>query len=224
MDRRVIASLAIATVLFTVTIALLGGGRLNQAEDGSQGCLSCHEQLSLLLAEEHPTVTLDTVGSCLVCHGTQGTAVAFEWVIHLNHYSAEGFQGDCLSCHLFEDSMFKLSGVDDKGIEATPEDVERMDPYYRSWATSEYEDQVHARAAVICTTCHGKPFPEPEAAVLLDQCLPCHGDYFGVLGELTQEIKPNPHEITHIGLLECTQCHGAHKESQNYCSSCHPSQ
>lgn len=219
MDKKVITGLAVAVMLGAV--ALAGGYSVNPADEGAPGCLSCHEPLSDALPDGHPVVR-DKLGVCLMCHGVEGTAAAFQWVVHLDHYASEDFGGDCWSCHLIdEEGRFKLQGLDKEGIEVAQEDVDRMAAYYRSWATSEHTDRAHAEAGVSCDTCHGVPFPETEAEAPMDPCIRCHGDYWDGLPELTEELNPNPHHVSHEGFLGCAECHGAHKESKNYCSNCH---
>jgi len=50
-------------------------------------------------------------------------------------------------------------------------------------------------------------------------CTKCHGDQAKV-AEKTIKVIPNPHE-SHLGNVKCGLCHHGHKQSEDYCSTCH---
>ena len=114
--------------------------------------------------------------------------------------------------------MLGLTGVKaGAGLKAEKVLVEKMDAYFRSWATSEYLDHRHADRDTSCRSCHEAEFPDSRAPV--DQCLSCHISYEHV-AELTRETEPNPH-LSHYEGLRCTLCHKAHQSSELYCNQCH---
>jgi hypothetical protein len=64
--------------------------------------------------------------------------------------------------------------------------------------------------------------PESDITVENEICLGCHGN-FDELAQLTvntQCAEKNPHK-SHLGEIECTVCHHAHRASQAYCLKCH---
>lgn len=187
MDKRIF--FIVPAVAALMVMAMAGDYSTNKADEKAQGCQSCHV-LSEKLPEEHPfTVMLEEVKYCLECHSAGASAVAFDWIIHLNHYSSEEFEGDCWSCHMIDEKgNYRLDGADKEGIKVVKEDVDRMDAYYESWATSEQKDHTHAQAGVTCTMCHESFFPKERAS--MKQCQRCHGDYY-----------------TYTGLHGCIGCH-----------------
>lgn len=78
------------------------------------------------------------------------------------------------------------------------------------------EMSVHQKAGVDCVKCHGDKAPAKPAK---EVCFKCHGSYDDVAAK-TAGLIPNPH-ASHMGELECTVCHKAHKESKVYCNDCH---
>jgi len=214
MNRRL---LLIGLGVILAGLALTSGSALQS--DGPSGCLDCHESLTAATPVEHPTVQ-DALASCLICHGATGAAPRFAWVIHDDHYASTSFGGDCWSCHeMASETSLGLIGVGDFSVETTEADAAALADYFASWASSELSDRAHAEASVTCALCHGTPVPTEIATD--ETCMACHGDYWSDLSELTEEIEPNPHQISHVGPLYCTECHGAHQESKNYCSDCH---
>ena len=75
----------------------------------------------------------------------------------------------------------------------------------------------HKNMGVDCSGCH-KEDP-PEQNVPMAACLGCHGDYPKVAAK-TNKLDPNPHD-SHLGEIECGQCHHAHKASVLVCAGCH---
>ena len=103
----------------------------------------------------------------------------------------------------------------------------------------------HSAIAKDCFTCHKKPSLETAHADTTktpgklirerkypnDLCLNCHHVSYDQLVEKTKESKAfktvdgtviNPHD-THVGRVECYNCHKMHKEKQpiEYCYGCH---
>lgn len=112
-----------------------------------------------------------------------------------------------------------------------------MQPYYQSWASSEYTAAAHSRVGIACQSCHARPlrqsvhefttyhitrdYSEPlrEVRIPKENCMRCHGNY-AHLAELTKDLEPNPHN-SHLGQIECRLCHKMHKPSVDYCALCH---
>lgn len=112
-----------------------------------------------------------------------------------------------------------------------------VQPYYKSWASSEYPAAVHAKVGIACQSCHARPlrqsvrefvtyyitqdYKEPlqEVRVPKEDCIRCHGGY-ETLAELTQDLEWNFHN-SHLGQIECRLCHKMHKVSVEYCAQCH---
>jgi hypothetical protein len=189
------------------------------AKQGPDGCASCHTKLSEKVPESHSKVTLEEVKYCLVCHELEGPALAFDWVIHRNHYAQSPFAGTCWSCHQIDaGGNFRLMGAEGgREIKVTREKVEKMSTYFRSWATPKYLDQKHGQQSVTCELCHGTFFP--EKTVPKERCFRCHGSYEQLAAR--NPIHYNaiwPHWT--IGPAECSDCHKAHAESL-LCSTCH---
>lgn len=44
-----------------------------------------------------------------------------------------------------------------------------------SWASSNYTDNLHARAGIMCSQCHGKDIAKADDTVENSRCLTCHG-------------------------------------------------
>lgn len=214
MNRRL---LLIGLSAMLAGLVLTSGSAL-QSEEAS-GCLDCHAGLTAVLPEGHG-LAQDALSTCMICHGAAGAATGFAWVIHDDHYASATFSGDCWSCHeMASETSLGLIGVESFAVETTEDDVAAQADYYVSWASSELSDRTHAEASVTCALCHGGAVPtEPPTD---EPCMACHGDYWSDLSELTAEIEPNPHHISHVGPLYCTECHGAHQVSKNYCSDCH---
>jgi DNA-directed RNA polymerase subunit RPC12/RpoP len=97
-----------------------------------------------------------------------------------------------------------------------------MKEIFSSWAGSNYMDNLHAKAGIACTQCHGKGLPKPDDTVENGRCLTCHGP----MDKLAQKTEPkdfkdrNPHK-SHLGEIACTVCHKGHGESKVYCLDCH---
>ncbi len=74
----------------------------------------------------------------------------------------------------------------------------------------------HTATGMDCAACHkGSPEKKPSMTV----CLECHGPY-DKLAAKGEKLEPNPH-MSHLGELECDNCHHGHKPSTDYCAQCH---
>jgi hypothetical protein len=85
-----------------------------------------------------------------------------------------------------------------------------------SQAQSPLLEEKHAKASVVCKSCHGE---DNTAKVAMGICISCHGDY-AQLAEKTKKVAPNPHD-SHLGAAECSACHHIHKSSEDGCRTCH---
>ena len=111
-----------------------------------------------------------------------------------------------------------------------------IQPYVESYSTSHYLDHVHAEANVSCKDCHhvtpllaateaftyitgNAQDPMRETTLPKEACLQCHRSYES-LAERTSGLEPNPHD-SHLGELDCSICHKAHRASEVYCTQCH---
>jgi len=97
--------------------------------------------------------------------------------------------------------------------------IEKM---FASWASSTFTDNLHAKAGIVCSQCHGKELPQIDDTVENGRCLACHGP----MDKLAAKTEPgdfkdrNPHK-SHLGEINCTVCHHAHAESKVFCLDCH---
>ncbi|MDI6888738.1 MAG: NapC/NirT family cytochrome c [Methanocellales archaeon] len=120
-----------------------------------------------------------------------------------------------------------------------------MEPYYRSYLSSDYLDHKHEQVGITCDGCHIEPGtttieigihsifaevipyytgayedPVPPGHVPREHCLQCHEDY----REKTRYLATDPHKT----LAECDSCHQAHPKrvvlpppSDEQCGQCH---
>lgn len=99
---------------------------------------------------------------------------------------------------------------------------------------------------VVCKDCHYAPpqrifeelfnymsgrykIPLEERRLATAECFDCHKDYDNLI-KLTENLeekypglpqpKWNPHK-SHFGEVECRVCHKAHRDSVDFCSTCH---
>lgn len=110
-------------------------------------------------------------------------------------------------------------------------------PYYQSWKGGNLLAGKHAAKGVSCLDCHHKSYiekaeegvryitgtyskPLKEIAFTREQCLQCHGKDFDKVVSATNFEESNPHD-SHLGEMECTQCHKMHSKSEIYCAQCH---
>jgi len=189
-------------------------------------CKSCHVDFSSVIPQNHPPVKGNDLTACTTCHkpGQPMTEKknAFSTRIHKGHLPPKG-NVDCLACHTWSaGKSFGLAGMKESWGKPTKEDLDLTKEIFTSWASSEYMDNLHAKASVACANCHGKELPLPDATVDNTKCLDCHGP----MDQLAKKTEPadfkdrNPHK-SHLGEIACTVCHKAHGESKVYCLSCH---
>ncbi len=75
----------------------------------------------------------------------------------------------------------------------------------------------HKENAIACVDCHQTETPDSPADV--ESCLNCHGGFEG-MAEATKDLTINPHD-SHLGEVDCTECHRIHEPSVLYCNKCH---
>lgn len=76
----------------------------------------------------------------------------------------------------------------------------------------------HAAKQVPCEACHGKGTPNGQ--IQMDNCLKCHGGTYEKLAAQTDGGDINYHD-THMGQINCIECHQGHKPSRLVCDQCH---
>lgn len=215
-------------VLLFLLLVLSGGDAraASKAPVSKQSCSSCHTDFTSLLPAKHPPASGKDVSACTKCHlpDTQAKAKAkpYSAKLHLSHMQA-GSEMDCLVCHTWKPG--KAFGV--KGTKASlgvlsKKGMEETKKVFASWSSSQYLDTYHGKKNVTCSGCHGGKIPEEGDSVENDRCLACHGD----MEKLEKKTEPkdfpdrNPHK-SHLGTVNCTVCHNAHKASKVYCLECH---
>ena len=77
----------------------------------------------------------------------------------------------------------------------------------------------HTAQGVSCQQCHQQKNPTKPKPVATATCFTCHGSH-EALAQKTKDKDPNPH-YTHMGDMNCNECHRIHTPSVNMCSSCH---
>lgn len=110
--------------------------------------------------------------------------------------------------------QFSCAAVKEKPAEAMPAEAVSEMP-----ALAEVPDMegllggTHEAAGISCNDCHAESPPANDVST--DTCLTCHEDY--------QELAASyidPH-AAHIEFSRCSDCHHAHRPSENQCLSCH---
>ncbi|ACD94669.1 cytochrome c3 family protein [Trichlorobacter lovleyi] len=85
----------------------------------------------------------------------------------------------------------------------------------------------HATMGFKCADCHKTD--APQAGPTNEACLSCHGSYEQLAAKTKpkhianpadKEAHANPHE-SHMGPINCTDCHRTHKPSELVCGQCH---
>ncbi len=76
----------------------------------------------------------------------------------------------------------------------------------------------HKALGVDCLQCH---IDKPGTPVETATCIQCHDDI--EKPEKARSGLPNPHNA-HMSFEDCSQCHHAHKSSENQCNTCHKSE
>jgi fumarate reductase flavoprotein subunit len=75
----------------------------------------------------------------------------------------------------------------------------------------------HKNLGVECSGCHRESPPKQMPGS--DVCMGCHGDA-AKISEKTSKLDTNPHD-THMGEMDCHQCHKGHQRSVSVCNQCH---
>ena len=217
--------------LLLVVAAFLALGAAGQqaaaaAKVAKSSCFACHGGAKTVLPKDHPDVKARDIASCLSCHAPDFSGKVepkpFSVSIHRAHGRAQS-KADCLTCHTWmPKKSFGL--LKQKGSWGAPsnEDLVLLKKMVNSWTSSTYLDSLHAKANVTCAGCHGKQLPKDDFTVENARCLDCHGS-LEKLAEKTANPdfpKRNPHK-SHLGDVDCTVCHKAHRESKVYCLGCH---
>jgi len=225
--KRIILFILVMAALLCLPYLVTGSRTAEAAKPAKASCQSCHADFAKVVPKEHPPVKGNDLSACTSCHAPDlaGTAQknTFSARMHRAHVPPKGSL-DCTACHTWTPGKnFGLIGH--KGSRGAPskDDMALMKEIFSSWAGSNYTDNLHARAGITCTQCHGKDIPKADDTVENGRCLACHGP----LDKLAQKTEPkdfkdrNPHK-SHLGDIACTVCHKGHAESKVYCLSCHP--
>jgi len=110
-------------------------------------------------------------------------------------------------------------------------------PYYESWESSNLLANKHAAQGVECLDCHHHSYlekaqeginyitgnysePLEKLTFTREQCLECHEEDYEQAVAATEFEESNPHD-SHMGEIDCTQCHQMHDKSKVMCSQCH---
>lgn len=189
-------------------------------------CINCHTDFTSVLRNGHPPVTGKEITACLVCHVPKITGKpelnAFSARIHRAHQCSKQ-NVDCVVCHTWQPARsFGLPKQNRTMGKPSKKDMDLLKQIFNSWSSSVFLDALHAKKNTTCTGCHGNFLPISEATVENGRCLSCHGG----LEQLAAKTSPmqfpdrNPHK-SHLGEIDCTVCHHAHRESEVYCLGCH---
>jgi DNA-directed RNA polymerase subunit RPC12/RpoP len=189
-------------------------------------CINCHRDFTAVLQKGHPPVKGKDITACLVCHPPKSTGKpelnAFSARLHRAHQCSKQ-KLDCLVCHTWQPArIFGLPMQKWTIGKSSRKDMDLLKQIFNSWSSSVFLDALHAKKNVTCKGCHGNTIPISEATIENDRCLSCHGG----LEQLTAKTSPlefpdrNPHK-SHLGEINCTVCHHAHRESEVYCLGCH---
>jgi hypothetical protein len=224
--KRLWLSVFVILALGALIYFMADGRAVEAAKPVKTSCASCHQDFDSVLPKEHPAVNGKDLTACLPCHepNMEGEPRKNDYSVrmHLAHVPPKGTLG-CTACHNWTPGRsFGLIGV--KGSRGAPkkEDMGLMKEIFLSWASSQYMDNLHAKAGVDCVGCHGKDLARADDTVENPRCLECHGP----METLAKKAEPkdfsdrNPHK-SHLGDINCTVCHHAHGESKVYCLDCH---
>jgi hypothetical protein len=212
-------------LFFLVLTPVTGRAQNAAAAPAQAACSDCHADFSTLLPKNHPPAQ-NNLTACIGCHppDLSGKAEknAFSTRIHLAHLGAKA-ELECTGCHSWTPGGdFGLIGQKLSWGPVTKDDMALMKQEFASWKGPGFLDNLHAKAMVDCSGCHGKEAPKPDATVENSRCLACHGP----LEKLAEKSTPkefanrNPHK-SHLGDINCTVCHHGHSASTVYCGECH---
>ncbi|WP_108946037.1 cytochrome c3 family protein [Shewanella halifaxensis] len=85
-------------------------------------------------------------------------------------------------------------------------------------AEAQLLEVTHKNAGLVCKDCHVKNMKDN---VRMTTCLECH-DTTELANSTADHPVTNPHKNRHFDTeTNCNYCHHQHKESENYCGSCH---
>jgi fumarate reductase flavoprotein subunit len=76
----------------------------------------------------------------------------------------------------------------------------------------------HKGKEVTCDSCHGAG--TPKSPPVQKACLNCHGGSYDAVAKSTSNLPINPH-ASHLGEVDCMQCHKGHQKSTLICDKCH---
>lgn len=192
---------------------------------GQASCAGCHADFASVLPKGHPAVKGNTLAACAPCHEPKLTGKPeknlYSARMHLGHLPPKG-KLDCKACHTWTPGKsFGLIGIKGSWGAPTKEDMKAMREIFESWASSNFMDNLHAKAGIVCAGCHGKNLPKLDDTVENPRCIACHP-----MDKLVEKTAPkdfpdrNPHK-SHLGDIACTVCHKAHSASKTYCLDCH---
>ena len=178
------------------------------------------------MPKNHPEIKEKGISACIACHrpDISGKALKnpFSTKIHMAALTSKAHL-DCHVCHIWVPGQsFGIIGEKVPLGAPAKDNLDLMRKEFSSWASSSYLDNLHAKANIVCSGCHGKDLPKAGDTVENARCLECHGP----MDQLAKKTKPkdlkdhNPHE-SHLENVACTVCHKSHTESRVYCLECH---
>lgn len=115
-------------------------------------------------------------------------------MIAVSHANMGSASADCLTCHVPQMSEQITEGLE--------------------WVSGNYTYPLEERTLSDLTAARGI---EGNQFCMNDTC---HTYGWEGLAERTADMERNPHS-SHLGELECSSCHKAHRASVNYCTQCH---
>ena len=112
-----------------------------------------------------------------------------------------------------------------------------MDPYVVGYESEELLSHVHQKAGVECIDCHENGIEDKIQETVWyvtddfddppykrdfgnEMCTKCHDDLDRIKIKTDEGDGINPHD-SHLGDLNCADCHKMHTKSKASCSECH---
>lgn len=206
-----------------LTLFLLAANAVSWAAPPAK-CSDCHAKMAEVLPKAHPAVKGQGIAPCLTCHKQgdgKAAANAFSAKLHTAH-AKQGVELDCGTCHkMVAKKSFSLPGRASLGA-ADADTYTALREITRGYADGPNLDAIHAKKGIGCAGCHGKALPQLDDKPGTDRCLACHGSYAELAAKTPGQdhASRNPHK-SHLGDINCTVCHKAHKTSETYCLDCH---
>jgi hypothetical protein len=224
--KKILLPVLLMSILLCLLYVAADDRKAEAAKAATASCQTCHADFTSVLPKGHPPVKGADLSACTSCHApdVSGTKQKnnFSARMHQAHIAPKGAV-DCTVCHTWKSGKsFGLIGQDGSWGAPKKEDMVLMKEIFSSWAGSNFTDNLHARAGIACTQCHGKELPKADDTVENSRCLSCHGP----LDQLAKKTEPkdfkdrNPHK-SHLGEIACTVCHKGHAASKVYCLECH---